>query len=145
MNLIRASWDHVPSKRPSFEEIAHQAEKQREERSAQSVKSQMFDTPMLVPVVAGWDVQNPHIPHHPPLLIRLEERERSLISRIQSLPGFEDSLKPPPKAATSAEPLSFLMDHLPASTITEYETLDDIIKQVERSVHQSGSEFFPLT
>jgi hypothetical protein len=135
MNLIRASCDHVPSYRPSFEQIAHQASTQRDERSAQSINSDIFVSSMPAPLVAGWDAQNPQLSHHSPLPIRLEERERSLIFRIQSLPGFEDSLKPPPKAAKSAEPLSFLMDHLPASPTPEYETFDDVIKQVERSVH----------
>ena len=36
MNVIRASWDHVPSKRPSFEQIARDLKKQCIGRSAQS-------------------------------------------------------------------------------------------------------------
>jgi hypothetical protein len=136
VNLIRESCDHVPSYRPSFEKIAHQAKMQRDERSSQGADSQIFDTPMPAPIVPGRDTQNPHLSHHLPLPIPLEERERNLISRIRSLPGFEDSLKSPPKAATPAEPLSFPVDHLPASTTPEHEsTLDDIIKQVERLVH----------
>jgi nitrogen fixation protein len=135
MTLIRASWDYEPSHRPSFEKIAHEVKKQREERSAQSTNSQICDAPIPVPLVAGWDILNPHLPRNSTLPIRLEEREKSLVSRIRSLPGFEDSLKPPPKAATSAEPLSFLMDHLPAPTTPDREIFDDTIKQVERSVH----------
>jgi hypothetical protein len=38
------------------------------------------------------------------------------------------------------------MDRLPTSTTTEREsTLDEIIKQVERSVHRSEAESFVLT
>ena len=39
MNLIRASWDHVPSNRPSFEQIAVDVKRQREVRSAQNIVS----------------------------------------------------------------------------------------------------------
>jgi hypothetical protein len=44
MNVIRASWNLVPSSRPSFEHIAREVKKLRTEQSVQSINSQMVDT-----------------------------------------------------------------------------------------------------
>jgi abelson tyrosine-protein kinase 1 len=40
MNVIRASWDRFPSNRPSFEQIAHELNKQRAGRNAHSFNLQ---------------------------------------------------------------------------------------------------------
>ena len=46
MDIIHASWDRVPSNRPSFEQIANDLKKQRTVRTAQGiyqrVNSQIF-------------------------------------------------------------------------------------------------------
>ena len=56
------------------------------------------------------------------------------------IPAFSDT--PKSAAATS----SLMPDQPPSSDTTEYEsTLDDIIKQVERSVHRSEAELFVST
>ncbi|KAI9457475.1 hypothetical protein BJY52DRAFT_1223837 [Lactarius psammicola] len=66
MNVIRASWDRVPSNRPSFEKIARELKKQRAEWSAQSINSPAFDTPKPIPLILEWDAQSPHRSHHSP-------------------------------------------------------------------------------
>jgi abelson tyrosine-protein kinase 1 len=67
MNVIRASWDRVPSNRPSFEKIARDLKKQRSEWSLQSPNSLALDTPKTIPLVAEWDSQSPYrFLHHSP-------------------------------------------------------------------------------
>ena len=39
MNVIRVSWDRVPSNRPSFEHIVRELNKQRAARNAHSINS----------------------------------------------------------------------------------------------------------
>jgi hypothetical protein len=40
MNVIRASWDRIPSNRPSFEQIACELKNQRAGRNARSINLQ---------------------------------------------------------------------------------------------------------
>ena len=44
MDVICASWDRIPSKRPSFEQIASEVGRLRAVRSAQNINLQTFDT-----------------------------------------------------------------------------------------------------
>lgn len=66
MNVIRASWDRVPSHRPSFEKIALELKKQRAEWSLPTFNSPSLDTPKMVSLVSEWDEQSPHFSHHSP-------------------------------------------------------------------------------
>lgn len=71
MNVIRASWDRVPSNRPSFEQIARDLKKQRSEWSFQGPNSSIPDTPKTIPLADEWDSQNPfHFHHSPDILPR---------------------------------------------------------------------------
>ena len=71
MNVIRASWDRIPSNRPSFEKIVHDLKKQGSEWSFQSPNLSIPDTPKTIPVVDEWDSQNPfHFHHSPDILPR---------------------------------------------------------------------------
>lgn len=66
MNVIRLSWDQLPSNRPSFEQVAREIEKLRAERSAQSLSTPSFDSPKPSSILAQWGAQNPYHPHHSP-------------------------------------------------------------------------------
>jgi abelson tyrosine-protein kinase 1 len=63
MNIIRSSWDTIPSKRPSFEEIAQAIKKQR---STQGLCTLAADSPKPLPILDQWSTQNQGPPHHSP-------------------------------------------------------------------------------
>jgi abelson tyrosine-protein kinase 1 len=65
MDVIRSSWDYLPSNRPSFEQIARDIKKLRTERSAPG-PIPSFDSPKPVPILAQWEAQGPYHPHHSP-------------------------------------------------------------------------------
>ena len=69
MNIIRASWDRIPSNRPSFEKIVHDLKKQGSEWSFQSPNLSIPDTPKIIPVVDEWDSQNSFHFHHSPNIL----------------------------------------------------------------------------
>lgn len=131
MNIIRASWDRIPSNRPSFEVIARDLRKQRTEwRSAQGFNSPMFDTPNPTPLVAEWDAQNPHRLHHSPdilprplpgdanvnnhqtttsgLGLDTGEDEVSSLSSVEELSDFVSLSQPQPVAATGPASMNTL-------------------------------------
>jgi hypothetical protein len=61
MDVICASWDRVPSNRPSFEKIERDLQRLRVVPSAQNVNLRTFDTEEHTPPVVGRDAQNSHI------------------------------------------------------------------------------------
>jgi abelson tyrosine-protein kinase 1 len=65
MDIIRSSWDFLPSNRPSFEQIARDIKKLRAERSLPGLPS-AFDSPKPIPILAQWGAQNPYYHHHSP-------------------------------------------------------------------------------
>ena len=71
MNVIRLSWDQLPSNRPSFEQISREIKKLRAERSAQSLSTPPFDSPNHPPIFAQWGTPNPYHPHHSPDILPL--------------------------------------------------------------------------
>ena len=66
MNVIRLSWDQIPSNRPSFEQIAREIKKLRAERSTQNLSTPSSDSPKHPPILTQWGAQNPYHPHHSP-------------------------------------------------------------------------------
>jgi hypothetical protein len=66
MNVIRLSWDQLPSNRPSFEQIARDIKNLRAEWSTQSLGAPTFDSPKPPPILAQWEAQDPYHPHHSP-------------------------------------------------------------------------------
>ncbi|KAH9985258.1 hypothetical protein BJV77DRAFT_1084863 [Russula vinacea] len=63
MNIIRSSWDPLPSNRPSFEQIARDIKKMRAERLNTFPAG---DSPKPGRILDQWEAQNPHRPHHSP-------------------------------------------------------------------------------
>jgi abelson tyrosine-protein kinase 1 len=63
MNVIRTSWDAIPSNRPSFEQIARDIKKQRTERSIQGLSTPPTGSPVPSSILAQWSAQNQG-PHH---------------------------------------------------------------------------------
>jgi abelson tyrosine-protein kinase 1/abelson tyrosine-protein kinase 2 len=71
MNVIRSSWDQLPSNRPSFEHIALELYKLRAERSAQSLSTSSSDSQKPTSILTQWGAQNPYRPHHSPDILPL--------------------------------------------------------------------------
>ena len=82
MNVIRASWDRVPSNRPSFEKIARDLKKQRAEWSFQNRNS-----PKMVSLVDEWDAQNPHFLHRSPDILPRPLPGDAELAITQDTPG----------------------------------------------------------
>src|SRR5712672_1605567 len=65
MDIIRSSWDYLPSNRPSFEQIARDIKQLRNEWIIPGL-TPAVDSPKPVPILAQWGAQNPYHPHHSP-------------------------------------------------------------------------------
>jgi abelson tyrosine-protein kinase 1 len=63
MDIIRSSWDSLPSHRPSFEQIAREIKKMRGERLNTFPTA---DSPKPAPLLDQWGTLNPYRPHHSP-------------------------------------------------------------------------------
>lgn len=63
MDIIRSSWDFIPSRRPSFEKIAHDIKKMRAERLNTSPSG---DSPKPAPLLDLWGAHYPYRAHHSP-------------------------------------------------------------------------------
>lgn len=63
MDVIRSSWDFIPSRRPSFEKIARNIKRMRAECLNTFPSS---DSPKPVPLLDQWGVHHPYHPHHSP-------------------------------------------------------------------------------
>jgi abelson tyrosine-protein kinase 1 len=71
MNIIRASWDRLPSNRPPFEQIVRDVKQLlRAERSSRSL-STLSDSPKPPSILLQWAEQNPYPPHHSPDILPL--------------------------------------------------------------------------
>jgi len=63
MNIIRSSWDFIPSRRSSFEKIARDIKKMRAERLNTFPSG---DSPKLAPLLDQWGGHYPYRTHHSP-------------------------------------------------------------------------------
>jgi abelson tyrosine-protein kinase 1/abelson tyrosine-protein kinase 2 len=63
MNIIRSSWDPLPSNRPPFEQIAREIKKMRAERLSTFPTA---DSPKPAPLLDQWGALNPYRTHHSP-------------------------------------------------------------------------------
>lgn len=63
MNIIRSSWDFIPTRRPSFEKIARDIKKMRAERLNTFPPG---DSPKPAPLLDQWGAQYPHRTHRSP-------------------------------------------------------------------------------
>ena len=79
MDVIRSSWDFLPSRRSSFEKIARDVKKMRAERLNTFPSG---DSPKPAPLLDQWGAQNSYHTHHSPDILP------------QSLPSGESSATP---------------------------------------------------
>jgi abelson tyrosine-protein kinase 1/abelson tyrosine-protein kinase 2 len=71
MNVIRLSWDQLPSNRPSFEQIAREIKKLRAERGTQGLSTPFCDSPQPPSILDQWGAQDSYHHHHSPDILPL--------------------------------------------------------------------------
>ncbi|KAI0295165.1 hypothetical protein B0F90DRAFT_1752414 [Multifurca ochricompacta] len=67
MEIVRSSWDRIPSNRPTFQQIARDLKRQRAERSATpnvNYSPPAGDSPRPPTILAQWTSQSPYYSHH---------------------------------------------------------------------------------